>query len=133
MNSIVPGIGKDVNGARRWINLGPIQLQPSELAKWAAVLFLIREGLLMPGETTSATQARYGDEHLRRHGREVVLPAVRPAGGALFQSQVDRLVAIPNGTSNLLISTQYFRGSTFSSAAIVSVQPWPVAARGATG
>ena len=37
---LVPGVGKDVNGARRWINLGPTQLQPSELAKWATVLFL---------------------------------------------------------------------------------------------
>jgi cell division protein FtsW len=36
----IPGLTKAVNGARRWIMLGPIQLQPSELAKWAAVLFL---------------------------------------------------------------------------------------------
>jgi cell division protein FtsW len=37
---LVPHIGMSVNGARRWIKLGPVQLQPSELAKWAAVLFL---------------------------------------------------------------------------------------------
>lgn len=37
---LVPGVGKDVNGARRWINLGPTQVQPSEIAKWAVVLFL---------------------------------------------------------------------------------------------
>lgn len=37
---LVPGIGMSVNGARRWIKLGPIQVQPSELAKWATVLFL---------------------------------------------------------------------------------------------
>lgn len=37
---LVPGVGKDVNGARRWIGLGPIQVQPSEIAKWASVLFL---------------------------------------------------------------------------------------------
>jgi DNA-binding transcriptional MerR regulator len=32
----------------------------------ATIKYYIREGLLMPGETTSATQARYGEEHLRR-------------------------------------------------------------------
>jgi cell division protein FtsW len=37
---LVPGIGREVNGARRWIILGPIQIQPSEVAKWSSVLFL---------------------------------------------------------------------------------------------
>src|SRR5690606_38780500 len=32
----------------------------------ATVKYYIREGLLMPGATTSATQANYGEEHLRR-------------------------------------------------------------------
>ena len=37
---LVPHVGMSINGARRWIKLGPVQIQPSELAKWAAVLFL---------------------------------------------------------------------------------------------
>jgi cell division protein FtsW len=37
---LVPHIGMQVNGARRWLRLGPVQLQASELAKWAVVLFL---------------------------------------------------------------------------------------------
>jgi len=37
---LVPHVGMQVNGARRWVKLGPIQIQPSELAKWASVLFL---------------------------------------------------------------------------------------------
>ncbi|MCP5269482.1 MAG: putative lipid II flippase FtsW [Zoogloeaceae bacterium] len=36
---LVPGIGKDVNGARRWLPLGVVNLQPSELMKLFAVLY----------------------------------------------------------------------------------------------
>ena len=36
---LVPGIGREVNGARRWINLGALTMQPSELMKLAVVLY----------------------------------------------------------------------------------------------
>jgi cell division protein FtsW len=36
---LIPGIGKSVNGAQRWIGFGPINLQPSELMKLFAVLY----------------------------------------------------------------------------------------------
>lgn len=35
----VPGIGKTNYGATRWIGLGPITIQPSEIAKYGYVLF----------------------------------------------------------------------------------------------
>ncbi len=36
---LIPGIGIHAFGARRWIDLGPLQLQPSELAKIAMLLW----------------------------------------------------------------------------------------------
>jgi len=36
---LIPGIGKSVNGARRWIPLGLLNMQPSELMKLFAVLY----------------------------------------------------------------------------------------------
>jgi len=37
---LVPGVGKAVNGSQRWLPLGPLTLQPSELVKGSSVLFL---------------------------------------------------------------------------------------------
>ncbi len=36
----LPVIGREVNGARRWMNLGPLSFQPSEVAKWSMIVVL---------------------------------------------------------------------------------------------
>ncbi|MEA2370562.1 MAG: cell division protein FtsW [Solirubrobacteraceae bacterium] len=35
----LPGVGRSVNGARRWLGAGPLQFQPSELMKLSLVLY----------------------------------------------------------------------------------------------
>lgn len=37
---LVPGIGREVNGSRRWLALGPLTLQGSEVAKVCIILYL---------------------------------------------------------------------------------------------
>jgi len=36
---LIPGIGRSINGSRRWLSLGLINLQPSELMKLFVVLY----------------------------------------------------------------------------------------------
>lgn len=38
--TLVPGIGVEINGARRWINLGVMHFQPAELAKVTVCIFM---------------------------------------------------------------------------------------------
>ena len=38
----IPGVGSMVNGSRRWLRIGPIGFQPSEVAKYAVILYLAR-------------------------------------------------------------------------------------------
>lgn len=37
---LIPGVGKSINGSRRWLGVGGLSFQPGELAKYACVLFL---------------------------------------------------------------------------------------------
>ena len=39
---MIPGFGKEVGGARRWLVLGGFTFQPSELAKFALILFIAK-------------------------------------------------------------------------------------------
>ena len=38
--TLVPGIGKMINGSRRWLKFGLLSFQPAELAKFALVVYL---------------------------------------------------------------------------------------------
>jgi cell division protein FtsW len=62
---LVPGIGVGVYGARRWIDIGPLQLQPSELAK---------VGMLLWGADLLARKQRLGTLRRARHLFVPLLP-----------------------------------------------------------
>lgn len=60
----------------------------------ATVKYYLREGLLMPGEATSATQATYGDEHL---DRLALIKALSNAGLAIPRIRaILRLIETPD-------------------------------------
>jgi cell division protein FtsW len=49
----IPGVGVSVNGARRWLGAGPLQFQPSEIAKLALVLYGAKLLAQRPGRIRS--------------------------------------------------------------------------------
>ncbi len=65
---LIPGIGKDVNGARRWIGVGPINVQASEIAKLFALIYVAG--------------------YLKRHGEELRTANFRTSALALFRPMV---------------------------------------------
>ena len=40
LSALVLLVGQEINGSKRWLNLGPLSFQPSEFAKVAVILFL---------------------------------------------------------------------------------------------
>ena len=82
---LVPIIGKTVNGAKRWIVIGPLQIQPTELMKVALVLMLswyiskyvvaARDlDMLTVKEKKKAVLKRSFKEYLPVFIREVLIP-----------------------------------------------------------
>lgn len=50
---LIPGVGKVVNGSRRWLSAGPIGIQVSELAKMTMILYVA--GYLVRQQTSLST------------------------------------------------------------------------------
>ena len=63
---LVPGVGVEVFGSTRWIGLGPIAIQPSELAKLASLLWL--------ADVLERKRPRDGSVHDTRHLMVPALP-----------------------------------------------------------
>ena len=42
LSTLVLFVGQEINGSKRWLSLGPLSFQPSELAKVAVIIFLAR-------------------------------------------------------------------------------------------
>lgn len=51
---LIPGIGQEIKGSRRWIDLGPFGFQPSEFAKVAMVLYVSAYLVRRRDEVTSS-------------------------------------------------------------------------------
>ena len=55
----IPGVGKMLNGSRRWLRVGPVSFQPSELAKYSMILFMARA---LSGSATLVSSPKYASD-----------------------------------------------------------------------
>ena len=66
---LVPGIGREIHGARIWVHLGPMSLQPGEIAKvllvvaFAGYLVLHRDALALAGRRVLFVDLPRGRDH----------------------------------------------------------------------
>ncbi len=85
----LPGVGREINGERRWIALGSLQMQPSEFGKIAMVVFLAYWFSRHPDS---------GGEFLRGFAKPLGIVAI-PILMILFEVDI--------GTSMVLASTAF--------------------------
>jgi cell division protein FtsW len=71
---LLPGIGVEVNGAKRWIGIGSVSFQPSELAKLALVLYAAE----LLGSTRRIRSIKAGAPVILVAGVMALLVAVEP-------------------------------------------------------
>jgi len=90
---LVPEIGTQINGARRWLDLGPMSIQPAEFAKLAAILALscavarLPPGSRLPFKPIAAVGVLFGLVLVEPDfGTSVVLLA--GAAGTLWASEL---------------------------------------------
>lgn len=90
---LIPGIGQEINGARRWLDVGFMSLQPSEFAKVAAIIFLscalarLKPGSGLPLKPLAAVGVLFGLVLIQPDfGTSVILLA--GVAGSLWASEV---------------------------------------------
>ena len=120
----LPGLGVSVNGARRWIGLGPVSFQPSELAKFAVLLYAanymvrkmeVKEQFLRAVWPMAAAVAVVGLLLLAEPDMGAFMVIAVIAMGILFLGGVNARMFFLIATVTVLVSpAAVVKGTTFS-------------------
>ncbi|MGH7859568.1 MAG: putative lipid II flippase FtsW [Candidatus Binatia bacterium] len=121
---LVPGIGVVRGGARRWLELGGLTLQPSEVAKLAVVLYLAHS-LTKKGERVRNLSTGYLP-HLAVVGSLGALVALEPDfGTAVLLGALLFLMLVANGARvSHLLTTGGIAALAVAFGAVLSEYRW---------
>ncbi|MDQ1375038.1 MAG: hypothetical protein QOJ09_2376 [Actinomycetota bacterium] len=141
---LVPMVGRNINGARIWVRLGPVSFQPGEFAKIALAVFfasyLVERRELLADVRVNAGQLRYLGPLLLAWGFSiVVMVAERDLGSSmLFFALFVTMVWVATGRAFYLGAgaVMFAAGSFFSVSmfahvkerVVVWIDPWSRAA-----
>ena len=118
---LIPGIGTEVDGAQRWLRLGPVGGQPSDPAK-AAVL-LLTASILMREKVGGIFQS------LGVLGK-LALAAGIPMFLIWLQPDIKSLIVLPPMVFSMLyvsrLSTRFFVGALVAFSLLVGAVTWDV-------
>ncbi len=104
----VPGIGVEVNGARRWLGAGPLTFQPSELLKLALVLYAVK---LLAEKPKRIESARELTPLALVGGMALILVATQPdLGTALVMAFTLAAILVAAGLSVRMLVTAFASG-----------------------
>jgi len=85
---LVPGLGRNINGARIWIRLGPVGFQPGELAKIVLAVFFA--SYLVERRELLGDRIRIGPLQLPRPRLRVLLPLLVAWGVSIIVMVAER-------------------------------------------
>ena len=109
---VVPGIGQTINGARLWVQIGPLGFQPAEIGKVLIVIFLasyLTEARTAPGRHIADRPAPAPARQAPRAGaaREGLardpVPAARPRRLALYFGIFVVMLWVATGRASYLV------------------------------
>ncbi|QGG47852.1 stage V sporulation protein E [Heliorestis convoluta] len=107
---LIPGLGKTVSGSTRWLNLGPLAFQPSELIKLAVVIFVAHR----------LSQSGYKLTNLTKGLSPYLLLMAAIAGLILLQPDLGTAMAIC-GTIYIMLYVAGARKSHMISLGVIGV------------
>ena len=102
----IPGVGRSNYGATRWIGIGPVTIQPSELAKYAFVLF---------------TAGYFAKNPARMRTLVGVLPVLGAGLGICVLIMLEPNMSVTMCVAALMVGLLFLGGASWKSLAVICI------------